>query len=96
MMTEKATIQEDIEKATQILLEAGAREVFIFGSASCGKERPDSDIDLAVRGLPQERLYETVGRVLVSISRSLDLVDLDEDNLFTEYLVKKGGLKRVA
>lgn len=95
-MTEQSTIQQDIELAMKILQDAGAREIFIFGSASRGMERPDSDIDLAVRGLPPERFYEVVGTVLSSISRSFDLIDLDEPNEFTAYLEKKGELRRVA
>ena len=79
-MSEPRTTQEDIDLAIRILQDAGAREVFIFGSASRGAVRPESDIDMAVRGLPPERFYEVVGRVLSSISRSFDLVDLDEPN----------------
>jgi predicted nucleotidyltransferase len=95
-MSEQRSTKQDIELAIKILQDAGAREVFIFGSASRGAVRPESDIDMAVRGLPPERFYEVVGRVLSSISRSFDLVDLDEPNEFTAYLERKGELKRVA
>lgn len=95
-MTKGSSIQQDIELAIKILQEAGAQEVFIFGSASRGTERPESDVDLAVRGLPAERFYEAVGKVILSISRPFDLIDLDERSEFTEYLERKGGLKRVA
>ena len=90
------SIQRDIELAARILREAGAQEVFVFGSASRGVERPGSDLDLAVRGLPPERFFEAMSRVTFAISRSFDLIDLDERNVFTEYLEKKGGLRRVA
>lgn len=43
--------QEDIKKATNILKENGAKEVFIFGSIANGKFNEHSDIDIAVRGL---------------------------------------------
>jgi len=37
-----------------------------------------------------------MGEVGDILQRPLDLVDLDEENLFTEYLKKKGKLRRVA
>ena len=51
--------QEDIKKATQILKENGAKEVFIFGSIANGKFNENSDIDIAVRGLNEKDFYRT-------------------------------------
>jgi predicted nucleotidyltransferase len=89
-------VRDDIETAARILKEEGATEVYVFGSAAHGKMRPDSDIDLAIRGLPPEKYFPAMGRVVDAIQRMFDLVDLDEENLFTEYIVKKGVLRRVA
>lgn len=91
-----AAIKDDIETAARILREEGATEVYVFGSAIHGKMRPDSDIDFAIRGLPPEKYFPAMGRVVDAIQRVFDLVDLDEDNLFTEFIVKEGVLKRVA
>lgn len=90
------SIRPDVEIAARILREAGAEEVYVFGSAAHGKERPGSDIDLAVRGLPPEVFFKTMSEIVFSIRRELDLIDLDEPNLFTEYLERKGELVRVA
>ena len=35
-----------IEKAAAALKAAGAQEVYVFGSASKGKLRPESDVDI--------------------------------------------------
>ena len=86
----------DIETAVKILREAGATEVFVFGSAAHGKPRPESDLDIAVRGLPPERFFAAMSAVTFAISRVFDLVDLDEENPFTQYLEKEGELLRVA
>ena len=91
-----AAIKSDIETAARILREEGATEVYVFGSAAHGKMRPDSDIDLAVRGLPPERYFPAMGRVVDAIQRLFDLVDLDEENLFTRFLEDEGELTRVA
>jgi predicted nucleotidyltransferase len=95
-MTAEIGIKKDIDLAAKILKEAGASEVFVFGSTSRGKERPDSDIDLAVRGLPPERFFRTMTKIGIAISREFDLVDLDESIEFAEFLEKKGELSRVA
>jgi len=86
----------DIETAVKILREAGATEVFVFGSAAHGEQRPESDLDIAVRGLPPERFFAAMSAVTFAISRPFDLIDLDEENPFTEYLEKEGELRRVA
>jgi predicted nucleotidyltransferase len=95
-MTEKVDIDREIEVAVKILQEQGAHEVFVFGSAANGTMMPDSDIDLAVRGLPPENYFRAMSLVGFAISRQIDLIDLDEPNEFTQYLERKGELKRVA
>jgi len=90
------SIMQDVEIAAKILLEAGAKEVYVFGSAAHGEERPGSDIDLAVRGLPDEVFFEAMSRIVFAISREFDLIALDDASLFTEYLERKGELVRVA
>lgn len=89
-------IKNDIETAARILKEEGATEVYVFGSAAHGKMRPDSDIDFAIRGLPPEKFYHTASKVGRAISHLYDLVDLDEENPFTQYIIEKGVLQRVA
>lgn len=95
-MSMAKSMQQDVEQAASILREAGAPEIFVFGSVSRGTEKPGSDLDLAVRGLPAERYFDVMSRIAFAISRPFDLIDLDEQNLFTEYLEKKDELKRVA
>jgi predicted nucleotidyltransferase len=91
----KQSLQQGIEKAAEVLKEAGAKEVYVFGSAAEGRATPHSDIDLAVKGLPPEAFFQAIGRVAMEISRGFDLVDMDERNPFTEYLERRGKLTRV-
>jgi len=86
---------ERIRRAADALRERGAREVYLFGSAATGRLRQDSDIDMAVSGLPPELFFEAMGDAREALMKPLDLIDLDEDNLFTRYLKKKGKLQRV-
>ena len=88
-------LKELIKRAAIALKEAGAREVYLFGSAATGKMREESDIDMAVSGLPPEVFFKAMGRAGDILQRSLDLVDLDEDNPFTRYLKEEKELQRV-
>jgi len=85
-----------IKRAAQALKTAGAREVYLFGSAARGVLREDSDIDFAVSGLPPENFFRAMGKVGDIVQRNIDLVDLDEVNPFTRYLKEEGELHRVA
>jgi predicted nucleotidyltransferase len=84
-----------IENATAVLKAAGAREVYLFGSAFSDKMRPDSDVDLAVSGLPPQVFFRAMSDAERALGLPLDLIDLDEDNPFTRYLRSEGELRRV-
>ena len=85
-----------LSQAAQRLRQAGAREVYVFGSAATGRFTEHSDVDLAVSGLPPAIFYQLLSEVTDIIGRSVDLIDLDERTLFSEFLRTEGKLKRVA
>jgi len=84
-----------LERAAAALKAAGAREVYVFGSAATGRTTEESDIDLAVSGLPPEDFFRAMGEAGDILQRPLDLVDLDEATPFTRYLQEEGELVRV-
>jgi len=90
-----AQLAAQLEKAVAALKAAGAREVYLFGSATTGKLREGSDIDLAVSGLPPERFFEAMGDAGDILGRPFDLIDLDEPSPLTQYLREEGELRRV-
>ena len=89
-------LRQMIEKAVSVLKTAGAREVYLFGSATRETMRPDSDIDLAVTGLPPQAFFRAMSDTEDAIGKPIDLIDLDEDTPFTRYLKEEGELQRVA
>ena len=89
------SVDSQIETAAAVLKAAGAREVYVFGSAASGKARADSDVDLAVSGLPPKVFFRAMSDAESVLGRSLDLIDLDEDTPFTRYLRSEGELRRV-
>lgn len=88
--------QEDIKKATKILKENGAKEVFVFGSIANGKFNENSDIDIAVKGLNEKDFYRIASILMFELENEFDLIDLDDKNdSFSQMLLKVGGLLRV-
>ena len=84
-----------IDKAAAILQSYGALEIYAFGSATGKNFGENSDIDLAVRGMPPKNFFSAVGDALCSLDRNIDIVDLDAGTAFGKYLEDHGELTRV-
>lgn len=89
-------LEEEIGKAAEILKSYGATEVYLFGSQATGDAGDDSDVDFAVRGLPDEVYFTASARACSVLSVSMDLITLDEKTPFTELLMERKALRRVA
>jgi len=87
--------QKDIHRAVEILKEAGCTHIFLFGSLTAGKVRDGSDIDLAIRGCPKGRFFYLLGRLLIELDHSVDLISLDRQDAFTRYLEEEGELLQI-
>ena len=87
--------QEGIVKAAWLFTELGASQVFVFGSAVKRGLRPDSDIDMAVSGLPPRVYFSAISKASDLIGRPVDLLDLDDDSGLVRYLRRSGELVRV-
>lgn len=86
---------EAVLEAADMLIGVGASQVFVFGSLVRGKLRPDSDIDMAVSGLPAKVYFSAVGRASDILGRPADLVDLDDDTALVRHLLVSQELIRV-
>lgn len=87
--------KEDIRRAVEILKEAGCTDVFLFGSLGAGKVRDGSDIDIAIRGCPPGKFFSLLGKLLLALDHSVDLVNLDSQDAFARYLEKEGRTLKV-
>ena len=88
--------KRDIKKAIKIIKENNSKEIFIFGSLVNGNYNENSDIDIAVRGLSQDKFYKVASILLFELENEFDLIDLDdEQNGFSQILLKIGGLLKV-
>ena len=86
--------KRDIKKAIKIIKKNNSKEIFIFGSLVNGNYNESSDIDIAVRGLSQDKFYKVASILLFELENEFDLIDLDIvfkiteiDRLFWEYKV---------
>jgi predicted nucleotidyltransferase len=84
-----------VRAAAELLRGMGATEVYVFGSAVKGGMRVNSDVDMAVKGLPPALYFTAVSRASDVFGRPVDLVDLDDPTPIVHYLRDSGGLVRV-
>ena len=84
-----------IDQLVAALKSSGAKRVYVFGSAAKGTMRNDSDVDLAVSGLPPENFFKALSAASCVLDRPVHLIDLDEVTPFTRYLIEEGELQRV-
>jgi len=90
-------VRDMTAEAARVLKEYGAREVYVFGSAARGALREDSDVDMAVTGLPAAVFFRAWARAVRCFpGREMDLLDLDAGGAFVELLKARGQLHRVA
>lgn len=94
-MSTNLSEKEEILTAANLLRSMGASDVFIFGSLVRGELRPDSDIDIAVSGLPPEVYFSAVSKVSEVVGRPVDLLDLDDKTPRVRHLIGSGELVRV-
>jgi predicted nucleotidyltransferase len=87
---------ELILATSNLLRRMGASEVFVFGSLARNELRPDSDIDIAVSGLPPKVYFSAVSKVSDVLGRPVDLLDLDEQTPLVRHLIASGELIRVS
>ena len=86
---------KDIIRAIEILKNGGCSDIFLFGSLAKGEYRKKSDIDLAIRGCPKGKFFHLLGRLLLELNYSVDLINLDNRDAFSRYLEKEGELTQI-
>ncbi len=87
--------RRDMEKAISILEEIGCSEIYIFGSMIDGPVTPESDIDIAVKGIPTGSFFKVLAKLMMQMDHPVDLISLEKDNRFGNMLQKEGYLHRV-
>src|SRR5450432_1535562 len=82
-----------IETAARFLVEQGASRVWLFGSLAKGRPPTvHSDFDFAVEGLPADRFFGSVGHLLQTLPRSVDLVEIESCSTFLRDRIFSEGI----
>jgi predicted nucleotidyltransferase len=79
--------EKDRQQIVSAAKAIGVRAVYVFGSVLDDAAEPQ-DIDLAVEGVPPGMFFRFYGRLMRSLSKPVDLVDLDCRNAVTDLIAK--------
>ena len=80
---------QDRTRITDIAKRYSVGRILLFGG-STGKESEARDIDLAVEGLAPSRFFAFYADLIFSLSKSVDVVDLDRKSKFTDMIRREG------
>ena len=83
--------QEDKSRIIEIARRFQVSKVLLFGS-SADPENEGHDIDLAVEGVPSSQFFDFYGRLIMALSKPVDLVDLGDNTEFTDIVRREGIL----
>ena len=87
--------QDQIDKAVEILKEAGCDKIYVFGSI-LDEDEDSKDIDIAVKGCPPDKFFRVYSKLMFALDYPVDLVDLDSESVFTEFLKSEDVLVNVS
>ena len=88
-------VRKDVDRGIGIWQAGGCEAVYLFGSVPDGSSTARSDIDFAVKGCPANMFYKLQGKLLMELTRSADLIDLDSDTELASFLESEADLIHV-
>ncbi|MCB0064478.1 MAG: nucleotidyltransferase domain-containing protein [Caldilineaceae bacterium] len=88
--------RQNLNRAVEILQDAGCSDVFLFGSLTHGNIHEGTDIDLAVRGCPAGQYFNILGKLFYELDYPVDLINLDKPDAFAHFLEDQGELVQIA
>jgi predicted nucleotidyltransferase len=91
-----ADLDKDVKDVVELLKENGCKKIYLFGSIVNGKFKKDSDIDVAISGLEPRKFIMVYSKIMMSVDRKVDLVDLDDtEDYFVKNVLNKEELVEV-
>lgn len=86
----KAVLEEINQGLLQLSKQYDWEAIYLFGSIiKPGKFRPNSDVDIGIKGLNKFDLYSFIGDVSLYLNRNVDVVRLEECD-FAQKIVERG------
>ncbi|XOF33258.1 MAG: nucleotidyltransferase family protein [Candidatus Electrothrix sp. YB6] len=81
--------EQDKREIQTIAKKYNVRKVILFGSG-CDPATDGNDIDLAVEGIPDSLFFKFYSELIFSLSRPVDLFDLQKKNKFSKTICSNG------
>ena len=81
---------EDKDRVKEIAQKYNVAKLYLFGS-SLDSNREANDIDLAVEGIEHSLFFKFYGELIFSLSKPVDVLDLNKKSLFCD-LVRAEGI----
>jgi len=90
--TQRITLLEKTKQALkQLSREFSWKEIYFFGSITQkGRFGKHSDVDIAIKGLNKYLHYRFVGQLSSMINRDVDVVRLEDNCVFKDYILQEG------
>ena len=82
--------ERDRKNILEIARKYKPKKVILFGSGNTLKE--GHDIDLAVEGISDNLFFKFYSELIFSLSKPVDLVDLNKKNQFNDLILSEGTL----
>jgi predicted nucleotidyltransferase len=82
---------EDKIKVEELAKKYNVSKLYLFGS-SLDPYREANDIDLAVEGIKHSLFFKFYGELIFSLSKPVDVLDLNKKSLFNDHIRSKGIL----
>ena len=85
--------QRELDKAIDIAKEFGIGKLYLFGSSLYKTPAKANDYDFAVAGIAPSNFFSFYGKLLMSLSKNVDLVDVtDRKGKFIDLILKEGKI----
>lgn len=83
--------KKELDKAINIAKEFGIGKLYLFGSSLYKSPAKAHDYDFAVAGIAPSNFFSFYGKLLMSLSKNVDLIDVtDRKGKFINLILKEG------
>lgn len=81
--------EEDRARIVELSTKYGVKRILLFGSAARA-DGDANDIDLGVAGISDRLFFKFYGDMIRSLSKPVDLVDLEDGSSFSRLVLREG------
>jgi len=83
--------KKELDKAINIAKEFGISKLYVFGSSLYKTPKKANDYDFAVAGISPSNFFSFYSKLLMSLSKNVDLIDVsDKKGKFINLILKEG------